>query len=104
LITGYLNIIFNSQILTFSNSLILKFQISTMCLSVPAKILSVEGNTAKASVGGAIVDTSLHLVDDVQPGDYVLIHTGFALQKISEEEALETIRLIREIESLEPEQ
>jgi hydrogenase expression/formation protein HypC len=73
-----------------------------MCLSVPAKILSVEGNTAKASVGGAIVDTSLHLVDDVQPGDYVLIHTGFALQKISEEEALETIRLIKEIESGEP--
>lgn len=75
-----------------------------MCLSVPAKIISVEGHTAKASVGGAIVDTSLHLVEDVQPGDYVLIHTGFALQKISEEEALETIRLIREIESLEPEQ
>jgi hydrogenase expression/formation protein HypC len=70
-----------------------------MCLSIPAKIISVEGLTAKASVGGAIVNTSLHLVDDVKPGDYVLIHTGFALQKISEEEALETIRLIREIES-----
>lgn len=96
MITGYLNIIFNSQIHIFSNSQII------MCLSVPAKILSVEGNTAKASVGGAIVDTSLHLVDDVQPGDYVLIHTGFALQKISEEEALETIRLIKEIESGEP--
>lgn len=70
-----------------------------MCLSVPAKILSVDGNTAKASVGGAIVETSLHLVDNVQPGDYVLIHTGFALQRISEEEAIETIRLIKEIES-----
>jgi len=70
-----------------------------MCLSVPAKILSVDGNMAKASVGGAIVTTSLHLVDDVVPGDYVLIHTGFALQKISEEEALETIRIIRELES-----
>jgi hydrogenase expression/formation protein HypC len=54
---------------------------------------------ARASVGGAIVITSLHLVDDVVPGDYVLIHTGFALQKISEEEALETIRIIRELES-----
>lgn len=70
-----------------------------MCLSVPAKIISVDGNTAKASVGGAIVETSLHLVDNVQPGDYVLIHTGFALQIISEEEAIETIRLIKEIES-----
>jgi len=69
-----------------------------MCLSIPAKVLSVEGNTAKASVGGAIVNTSLHLVDDVKPGDYILIHTGFALQKISEEEALETIRIIQELE------
>lgn len=68
-----------------------------MCLSIPAKILSVEGNVAKASVGGAIINTSLHLVDNVKPGDYVLIHTGFALQKISEEEALETIRLIEDL-------
>jgi hydrogenase expression/formation protein HypC len=69
-----------------------------MCLSIPAKILSVDGNMAKASVGGAIVNTSLHLVDDVKVGDYVLIHTGFALQKISEEEALETISLLKELE------
>jgi hydrogenase expression/formation protein HypC len=69
-----------------------------MCLSIPAKVLSVEGNTARASVGGAIVQTSLHLVDDVKPGDYILIHTGFALQKISEEEALETIRIIKELD------
>jgi hydrogenase expression/formation protein HypC len=69
-----------------------------MCLSIPAKILSVEGNTAKASIGGAIVSASLHLVEDARPGDYILIHTGFALQKISEEEALETIRIIQELE------
>jgi hydrogenase expression/formation protein HypC len=68
-----------------------------MCLSIPAKILSIDGNTARASVGGAVVNTSLHLVDGVKIGDYVLIHTGFALQIISEEEALETIRLIDEL-------
>ncbi len=70
-----------------------------MCLSIPAKILSIDGNTASASVGGAIVQTSLHLVDDIKLGDYVLIHTGFALQKISEEEALETIRIIEELQN-----
>jgi hydrogenase expression/formation protein HypC len=69
-----------------------------MCLSIPAKVISIEGNMARASVGGAIVNTSLHLVDDVEIGDYVLIHTGFALQKISETEALETIRLIDDLE------
>jgi len=68
-----------------------------MCLSIPAKILSIEGNTARASVGGAVVNTSLHLVDNVKIGDYVLIHTGFALQIISEEEALETIKLIDDL-------
>jgi len=69
-----------------------------MCLSIPAKILSIEGNTAQASVGGAVIRTSLHLVDNVKVGDYILIHTGFALQKISDEEALEMIRIIRELE------
>ena len=68
-----------------------------MCLSVPAKVLSIEGNMANASIGGVIVKAGLHLVDDVQVGDYILIHTGFALQKISEEEALETIRIIEEL-------
>jgi hydrogenase expression/formation protein HypC len=73
-----------------------------MCLSIPAKILSIEGGIARASVGGAIVNAFLHLVDDVKVGDYILIHTGFALQKISEEEALETIRIIRELENEAP--
>lgn len=72
-----------------------------MCLSVPAKIISIEGNMAEASIGGAIVRTSLHLVEDAKIGDYVLVHTGFALQKISEEEALETIKLINEMEEMD---
>jgi hydrogenase expression/formation protein HypC len=68
-----------------------------MCLSVPAKIIAVNGNSAKVSVGGTLVDISLQLLDDVKTGDYVLVHTGFALQKVSEEEALETIELIRQL-------
>jgi len=69
-----------------------------MCLSIPAKVISVNGMTARVSVGGAVVNTSLHLVDDIQIGDYVLIHSGFALQKISETEALETINLLNDLE------
>jgi len=69
-----------------------------MCLSVPAKVVSVEGSSAKVSIGGTLVDIALHLVDDVIAGDYVLVHTGFALQKVSEEEALETIELIRQLD------
>jgi hydrogenase expression/formation protein HypC len=69
-----------------------------MCLSIPAKIVTIEGNSAKVSVGGTLVNIALHLVDDVKIGDYVLVHTGFALQKVSEEEALETIELIRQLD------
>jgi hydrogenase expression/formation protein HypC len=71
-----------------------------MCLSIPAKILSVEGETAKASVGGAIIKVGLHMVDDVKAGDYVLVHTGFALQKISDREAQETLKLIKELDDI----
>ena len=58
-----------------------------MCLGIPGKILEINGNMAKTSVGGTIVNAGLHMLSDVKVGDYILIHTGFALQKISEEEA-----------------
>ncbi len=74
-----------------------------MCLSIPAKIISVEGETATASVGGAIINVGLHMVDDVKAGDYVLVHTGFALQKISDEEARETLKLIKELDDINKE-
>jgi hydrogenase expression/formation protein HypC len=69
-----------------------------MCLSIPGKVISIEGDIAKTSVGGVIIKAGLHMVDDVKIGDYILIHTGFALQKISEEEAQETLKLLKELE------
>jgi hydrogenase expression/formation protein HypC len=68
-----------------------------MCLSVPAEILSIDGQMARASVGGAIREISLQLVDDMHVGDFVLLHTGYAIEKISAVEAAETIRLLREL-------
>jgi hydrogenase expression/formation protein HypC len=75
-----------------------------MCLSIPAKIISIEGKTARASVGGTIINVGLHMIDDIKKGDYVLVHTGFALQKISDDEAQETLKLIREMENISQEQ
>ena len=69
-----------------------------MCLSIPAQVISIEGDVAQASVGGTIVTAGLQLVEDVKIGDYILIHTGFALQKISEEEAIVTLQTIKEYE------
>ena len=68
-----------------------------MCLSVPAEIISIDGQMAKASVGGAVREISLQLVEDMHVGDFVLLHTGYAIEKISAEEAAETVRLLREL-------
>jgi hydrogenase expression/formation protein HypC len=75
-----------------------------MCLSIPAKIISIEGKTARASVGGTIINVGLHMIDDIKEGDYILVHAGFALQKISDDEAQETLKLIREMENFSQEQ
>ncbi len=55
---------------------------------------------AKVSVGGAEYETSLQMVEDVKPGDYILMHTGFAIQKISEEEAIESLKTFEEFREL----
>ncbi len=71
-----------------------------MCLSIPAKVESIEGEMAVVSVGGTKYDASLQMIDDVNIGDYVLLHTGFAIQKISEEEAQDTLKVFEEFEEL----
>jgi hydrogenase expression/formation protein HypC len=74
-----------------------------MCLSIPAKIDSIDGDMAMVSVGGVTYKASLQLLDDAEVGDYILLHTGFAIQKISEEEAAETLRIFQEFEDLNKE-
>jgi len=69
-----------------------------MCLSLPARIISIEGDMAQVSVGGAVFSAGLQMVEDVRVGDYILLHAGFAIEKMKEEEALETMRLLREME------
>jgi len=68
-----------------------------MCLSIPAKILSIDGQKARVSLGGAEYNAALNLVDDVKVGDYVLLHSGFAIQIIDEKEAMETMHLLNEV-------
>lgn len=71
-----------------------------MCLSVPARVIKIDGLMADVSIGGALFRAGLHMVEDVNEGDYILLHAGFAIQKISVEEALETIRLLDELENI----
>ncbi|WP_347989175.1 HypC/HybG/HupF family hydrogenase formation chaperone [Methylomonas sp. AM2-LC] len=69
-----------------------------MCLALPAQIQIIHADTGMAtvSVDNIKVEVSLALVDDVQVGDYVLVHVGYALNKINEDEAIKTLALFAE--------
>ena len=68
-----------------------------MCLAIPAKVISVQGSKALVMIGDTEYNASLLLLEDVKAGDYVMLHAGFAIQKVDEEEARETMRLLREV-------
>lgn len=68
-----------------------------MCLGIPVKVIEVDGQLGVADVGGARREISLLLLDDVRPGEYVILHAGFAIQKMDEEEAAKTLALLREL-------
>ncbi len=77
-----------------------------MCLAIPGKIVEIvdeENQIAKVEVGGVRRNVNTGLLDEVGVGDYVLIHVGFAMSKVDEREAEETLRMLRELGSYEPE-
>ena len=71
-----------------------------MCLAIPSKIVKIENNVATIDVDGVQRETSLMLLEDPQIGDYVIVHAGFAINKLNEEDALESLKLLREAFSL----
>jgi hydrogenase expression/formation protein HypC len=71
-----------------------------MCVAVPGKVERIDGLAAVVDVGGATVTARIDLVPDVTVGEYVLIHAGFALERMDEEEAQETLRLLAEADRL----
>lgn len=68
-----------------------------MCLGIPVKVVQVEKNVAKVDVGGALREISIDLCPDVSVGEYVLLHSGFAIERLNEEEAKETLDLLRQM-------
>jgi hydrogenase expression/formation protein HypC len=71
-----------------------------MCVAVPGRVEEIDDVTAVVDVGGATVRARIDLVPEVRVGEYVLIHAGFALERMDEEEALETLRLLAEADRL----
>ena len=68
-----------------------------MCVAYPGKILSIENNHARVDFTGSVVPVNISMVS-VEPGDYVLVHAGMAIQKVETEEAKEWIALFRDLE------
>ena len=68
-----------------------------MCLGIPAKIVRIKNSMGTINIEGTQREVSLLLQEDAKVGDYVIVHAGFAIQKIDEKEALETLRFLRQI-------
>ncbi len=72
-----------------------------MCLAVPVKIVSIEGTNAEVEIGGVKRLVSLWLTPEARTGDYVLLHTGYAISIIDEAEAEQTLKLFEEMANLD---
>ena len=72
-----------------------------MCLAIPALIKSIEDREAEVEIGGVTCRISLWLTPEAKVGDYALVHTGYAINILDQEEAEETLRLLEEIAEAE---
>ena len=68
-----------------------------MCVAVPGKVISIDNKTAVLDFLGAQKEVSIQLLDDVNLGDYLLVHAGCAIQKVDLQEAEEVIKLFEEL-------
>lgn len=68
-----------------------------MCLAIPLRVVRIKDRAVVAEVGGIEREVNIMLLDKIEIGDYILVHAGFAIQKIDPAEAKKTLELIREI-------
>jgi hydrogenase expression/formation protein HypC len=76
-----------------------------MCLAIPGKVVSISGDDpltrmGKINFGGIVKEASLAYVPDVKTGDYVIVHVGFALSKVDEEEAQKVFEYLKQMDDL----
>ena len=70
-----------------------------MCLAIPAKITKIENSMGTIDMEGTQREVSMLLLEDAKIGDYVIVHAGFAIHKIDEAEAKESLKVLRELVS-----
>ena len=75
-----------------------------MCLAIPALIKSIDGHQAMVDIDGVTREVSLQLTPEARVGDYVLVHTGYAINVLDQKEAEETLALLRQIAEMAEEE
>jgi len=70
-----------------------------MCVAIPMKIVEINGNVAVCEYENIKRTARIDLIPDIQVGDYIIIHTGFAIQKIDIKDAEETLKLFKELQT-----
>ncbi|MFH0877427.1 MAG: HypC/HybG/HupF family hydrogenase formation chaperone [Candidatus Omnitrophota bacterium] len=71
-----------------------------MCLAVPAKVKEIKGQNAVVDFGGVLKHISLQVLEGVKPGDYVLVHAGFAIGKVKQAEAEDLMKILDEMKQI----
>lgn len=74
-----------------------------MCLAIPMQVISKKDATGVAEIGGVKKDISFLMLPEAEVGDYVIVHAGFAIQKLNEEEAGERLKLFRQMADVQKE-
>ncbi len=69
-----------------------------MCLAVPMKVLKVVGEKARVTLSGLEQEVDVRFLENLKPGEYVIVHAGFAIEKLNAAEAEETLALFKEID------
>ena len=75
-----------------------------MCLAIPARIVTIDGYQAEVEVGGVARTIGLMLTPEAAVGDYVYVHAGYAISVVDEEQALESLRLLRQLAETYPDE
>jgi len=68
-----------------------------MCLAIPVKVIKVEKDLAEVDMSGVKREVNVRFLEDVRVGDYILVHAGFAIEKINAHEARETLKLLKDV-------
>ncbi|MGB9642713.1 MAG: HypC/HybG/HupF family hydrogenase formation chaperone [Candidatus Ratteibacteria bacterium] len=70
-----------------------------MCLAIPMRVISVNGKKAFANLGGTKREVDISLVKNIKAGDYIIVHAGFAIQKLNKKDALVTLKLFERMKN-----